>query len=85
MSQKSMDEMMALFKDALEEVGHPGWEHVHFSTDLASLELESVQFLRLIGIIEDELGVPLDEGLGDCETVRDLLQTIREMPQGLVY
>ena len=57
------------------------WDTLTFDTKLKELELSSMQFLRVVGALEDTLGIPLDAGLGDVETVGDLIGELKKLKE----
>lgn len=67
-------------KDVMEEEGVDP-ETLTFDTKLKDLELSSMQFLRVVGALEDTLGIPLDAGLGDVETVGDLINELKKLKE----
>lgn len=56
-------------------------DQVQMDTKLKELELSSMQFLRVVGALEDLLGIPLDAGLGDVETVGDLIGELKKLKE----
>ena len=79
-----MDAMTeSLFKElksVMEEEGVEP-EKITFDTRLKELELSSMQFLRVVGALEDLLGIPLDAGLGDVETIGQLIGELRKLKE----
>ena len=70
--------LFAELKSVMEEEGVTGVE-LTSDTRLKDLELSSMQFLRVVGALEDLIGVPLDAGLGDVVTVGDLVNELRKL------
>ena len=70
--------LFAELKSVMEEEGVTGVE-LTSDTRLKDLELSSMQFLRVVGALEDLIGVPLDAGLGDVVTVGDLENELRKL------
>lgn len=70
--------LFAELKSVMEEEGVIGVE-LTSDTRLKDLELSSMQFLRVVGALEDLIGVPLDAGLGDVVTVGDLVNELRKL------
>lgn len=79
-----MDEMTrSLFeelKSVMEEEGVDG-DSLTMETQLKSLELSSMQFLRVVGALEDLMGIPLDAGLGDVDTIGSLLAHLKSLKE----
>lgn len=79
-----MDAMTeSLFKElksVMEEEGVEA-ERITFDTRLKELELSSMQFLRVVGALEDLLGIPLDAGLGDVETIGQLIGELKKLKE----
>ena len=69
------ESIFAELTSVLEEEGIEP-EAVNMDTKLKDLELSSMQFLRVVGALEDLMGIPLDAGLGDVETVGDLVNQL---------
>ena len=72
-----------LFSELLEVLEEEGVERedVKMETPLKSLELSSMQFLRVVGALEDVMGVPLDAGLGEVETVEQLIGELKKLKE----
>ena len=73
-------ELFSELKDVMEEEGVDP-ETLTFASNLKELELSSMQFLRVVGALEDTLGIPLDAGLGDVETVGDLINELKKLKE----
>lgn len=67
-------------KSVMEEEGVDG-DALTLDTSLKELELSSMQFLRVVGALEDLLGVPLDAGLGDVSTIGELLAELKALKE----
>lgn len=70
------------FLSILEEEG-VARTNVEMSTKLKELDLSSMQFLRVVGALEDLVGVPLDASLGKVESVDDLIQELVKLKEAL--
>jgi len=73
-------ELFTELKSVMEEEGVDE-ALVAMETNLKDLELSSMQFLRVVGALEDILGVPLDAGLGDVQTVGDLIGELKALKE----
>ena len=77
-----MDEITkGLFEELVSVLEEEGVDEdqVSLETNLKDLELSSMQFLRVVGALEDLMGIPLDAGLGDVETVGDLIGELKKL------
>ena len=72
-----------LFTELVSVLEEEGIEEsqVKMETNLKELELSSMQFLRVVGALEDLLEIPLDAGLGDVESVGDLIGELRKLKE----
>lgn len=50
-------------------------------TVLKDIGLSSIQFLRVVGALEDLVGVPLDAGLSRVETVHELIGELARLKE----
>jgi acyl carrier protein len=71
-------ELFQEFINILEEEGIPH-DGVSMDTHLKSLELSSLQFLRVVGALEDIVGVPLDSSVREVETVGALIAELGKL------
>lgn len=67
-------------KSVMEEEGVDG-ARLSMDTKLKELELSSMQFLRVVGALEDLMGIPLDAGLGDVQTIGDLIGELKKLKE----
>jgi acyl carrier protein len=73
-SQSLFNELVSV----MEEEGISA-DQIKMETKLKELELSSMQFLRVVGALEDLLGIPLDAGLGDVDTVGGLIGELKKL------
>ena len=79
-----MDELtQSLFDELKSVMEEEGVDEslIAMATPLKDLELSSMQFLRVVGALEDLMGIPLDAGLGDIETVGDLINELKKLKE----
>lgn len=67
-------------KSVMEEEGVDG-DSLTMDTPLKQLELSSMQFLRVVGALEDLMGFSLDAGLGDVQTIGDLIAQLKALKE----
>lgn len=65
-------------KSVMEEEGVENTD-IGMDTRLKDLNLSSMQFLRVVGALEDLMGVPLDAGLGEVNTIGDLVGELKKL------
>lgn len=65
-------------KSVMEEEGVENTD-IGMDTRLKDLNLSSMQFLRVVGALEDLMGVPLDAGLGEVNTIGDLVNELKKL------
>lgn len=78
---RSENEIIELFKEAVSEVdSNIKVAAVTPSTELASLGLDSVMTMEVIGVLEEKLDVRFpDEDLATIRSMRDLTQLINRL------
>lgn len=74
------DELFKELLNILEEEGIPN-KGITDSTKLKELELSSLQFLRVVGALEDVVGVPLDSSVREVETVGALISELTKLKE----
>ena len=67
--------LLAALTAILEEEGL-SHDALALETPLKALDLTSMQFLRVVGALEEQVGLPLDAGLSQVETVGDLVREL---------
>ena len=67
-------------KAVMEEEGVDG-DTLTLDTPLKELELSSMQFLRVVGALEDLVGIPLDAGIGEIETSGGLIANLQDLKE----
>ncbi len=72
------EQLFQEFTSILEEEGIPH-DQLSDATRLKDLELSSMQFLRVVGALEDLVGLPLDAGISQVDTVGDLLGELSKL------
>jgi acyl carrier protein len=76
---RSDDDIIKLFTDAVREVENKDLAGVSVTTNLASLGLDSVATMEVIGVMEERLKVQFpDEDLANLETMADLTALCRK-------
>ncbi|MCC7386077.1 MAG: acyl carrier protein [Deltaproteobacteria bacterium] len=77
---RSEQEIIEMFKAAVFEVDAKRVDHITVQTEIASLGLDSVQTMEVIGSIEEKLNVQFpDEDLETMRSVGDLTRLIRRL------
>lgn len=72
--------LLATLSTLLEEEGLTH-EALSLETPLKALDLTSMQFLRVVGALEEQVGLPLDAGLSQVETVGDLVRELAALQE----
>lgn len=77
---RSEQEIIEMFKAAVFEVDAKRVDHITVQTEIASLGLDSVQTMEVIGSIEEKLNVQFpDEDLETMRNVGDLTRLIQRL------
>jgi acyl carrier protein len=78
---RSENEIIELFKEAVAEVDNSvKVKDITPATELASLGLDSVKTMEVIGVIEEKLGLRFpDEELNTIRSMADLTQVINRI------
>lgn len=74
------DTLLREFYAILEEEGIDA-SQIGGPTVLKDMGLSSIQFLRVVGALEDLVGVPLDAGLSKVETVHELIGELARLKE----
>ncbi len=70
-------ELLHLFKRLATEVVEKDFASVSEATEIASLGIDSLGMMEIIGAMERQLKIQIpDESLGGIQTVRDLIQVV---------
>jgi acyl carrier protein len=82
LADSEQTDVIRLFSESLRELKGKTFDHIDHDTVIADLGIDSITFVELVGILEDELDVVLaDEELTRIRTVGDLERTVSEKRQ----
>ncbi len=80
---KNKPDVVTLFRDAVFEAGGIKLDHLTLDTTLADLALDSIAVMESIAVLEDRLGIRIqDEDLARLTTLRDLESLIAKASPG---